>query len=167
MKLIKGRAFMDRDEALKGLWLAIESMLKSIKSLLGVSGTAATRKIQAQQLRKCLDEATSLEEDDLPEIGTIVKLESSGDTLLVGRFEGLREGNENYPLLAGMTTVAGSEKYNWNTVEEFMELNLNLLHRYEEFPLSQLPTLVGYPFKGKLFDELLQKGKDHAQTQRE
>jgi hypothetical protein len=156
MKIIKGQAVLDRDEALKGLWASIEAMLKAVKSLMGTQGTGYSRTSQTGQVEVCLQACKFLEGFKL-EPGTLVKMIHGSDSgeFLVGRFEGFIDQD---PLRALLTVAAATEKYRWDTITERMEMNLNRLEEMEGIDQDDLPTYAGSTFMGRLFDELLKKG---------
>lgn len=155
MKVIKGYAYMDKEDAVKGLWTVIDALIKSVKAIIGIHGAGSTRKAQYTQLNNCLQIAKYLEED-MPELGTIVKLgEDTDECWVVGRFEGFREGDENHALRAGITVLAGSEKYCWEKVEDFITIDINRLSDAKVFSLDLLPSLVGSTFSGIALAELM------------
>jgi hypothetical protein len=158
MNIVKGRAFYNKDEALKGLWSSVEALLKSVKSLMSTAGAGSTRKIQTAQIERCLNGIRIIEEGFPFVEGTLVKLGKDDGDYLVARYEGFREGRDTDPINVGFTTIAGTEKYRWTQVDDFMELPVgNVSDSTMLFSLTDLPTLVGSKFMGKLFDELMKE----------
>lgn len=159
MRNLKGKAILDKDEAIKGLWESVEAMLKAVKTLVGKPGATAARHNQTKVIEESLGKLQELENFFIVP-GTIIKLVRSEEKeWIVARYEGLSE-NEN-GINTCFSMIAASQKYYWDENREDKEVTLNSIQnadRLETLSLEDLPTLVGSFLECRLLQELLKEG---------
>ena len=162
MNVIKGHAVLTKTEASKGLWDTVEVLFKAIKALLDKPGSAAARASQRDQLERSMEILKSFDTWTTVE-GTIICLGDIKDDkeFAVVRFEGFIEGDTHNPLKAALTAIAGTKKFNYEELTDFYEDNISSVACYNkgEFPVENLPTLVGSDFIGRLFHDLVKSTK--------
>ena len=158
MRSLKGKAILDKDEAIKGLWDSIEAMLKAVKTLVGKPGAAAARKSQTSVIETSLSKLQELEGFSVMP-GTIVKIfrNNNDDQWIVARFEGIQESDSGIDTCFSM--IAATEKFGWSdSVKENFDVTLSVFSnadRVETLELEDLPTLVGSHLECRLLQELL------------
>ncbi|MCX5884315.1 MAG: hypothetical protein NT096_00120 [Proteobacteria bacterium] len=149
---------IERKDAIKSLWIAIEDTIKALKALAenpvvnSVSQLWENMDAYKESLRGLLECNHII-------LGKYYKNKRYGDEWIIFRAEVFTSQDSNRIQLKVAVVTASKKKFDYNDVTNEMHLSLSIAKDSEEIDLDpkDLPLYVSNEFHGTLFKELMTK----------